>query len=116
MEEAQHAKLDTLMIEAMAESMSQEEIDGAIAEYGAIGGFLDEGLRQQTELDLDAFQRSSGRTLTDDERAELVKVQHQANRWTYLGTGMTHENFLATLEHIRPGARKQVEEMAPAFC
>ena len=37
-------------------------------------------------------------------------------RWTYLGTGMTHPNFLATVEKIKPGARKQIEEMAPAFC
>jgi hypothetical protein len=37
-------------------------------------------------------------------------------RWTYLGTGMTHPNFLATVEKIKPEARKQIEEMAPAFC
>jgi len=37
-------------------------------------------------------------------------------RWTYLGTGMTHPNFLATVEKINPAARKQIEEMAPAFC
>jgi peroxiredoxin family protein len=35
-------------------------------------------------------------------------------RWTYLGTGMTHPNFLATVEEIKPKARKQIEEMAPA--
>jgi hypothetical protein len=37
-------------------------------------------------------------------------------RWTYLGTGMTHPNFLDTVEAIKPAARKQIEEMAPAFC
>jgi hypothetical protein len=37
-------------------------------------------------------------------------------RWTYLGTGMTHTNFLATVEGIKPEARKQIEAMAPAFC
>lgn len=37
-------------------------------------------------------------------------------RWTYLGTGMTHPNFLATVEAIKPAARKQIEAMAPAFC
>jgi hypothetical protein len=37
-------------------------------------------------------------------------------RWTYLGTGMTHPNFLATVEAISPEARKQIEAMAPAFC
>ena len=37
-------------------------------------------------------------------------------RWTYLGTGMTQRNFLATVEEIKPEARKQIEEMAPVFC
>jgi hypothetical protein len=36
-------------------------------------------------------------------------------RWTYLGIGMTHPNFLATVEEIKPEARNQIEEMAPAF-
>ena len=37
-------------------------------------------------------------------------------RWTYLGTGMTHPNFLASVEAIKPAARAQIEAMASAFC
>jgi hypothetical protein len=37
-------------------------------------------------------------------------------RWTYLGTGMTHPNFLETVEKIKPEARKDIEAMAPSFC
>jgi hypothetical protein len=29
---------------------------------------------------------------------------------------MTHPNFLATVETIRPEARQQIEAMAPAYC
>jgi hypothetical protein len=29
---------------------------------------------------------------------------------------MTHPNFLAKVETIKPEARKQIEEMATAFC
>jgi hypothetical protein len=29
---------------------------------------------------------------------------------------MTHPNVLATLESIRPAARKRIEEIAPVFC
>ncbi len=43
-------------------------------------------------------------------------MQRQAIRWTFLGSGMTHRNFLETLEAVRPGARTKVEEIAPAFC
>jgi hypothetical protein len=116
MEEAQHAKLDTLMVEALADTMSPEEFDSAIDEYLEIGAFIDGGLRQQAEFDIDSFVRASGRTLSEDERAELLEAQHQANRWTYIGSGLTHPNFLATVGKIRPGARQRLESVAPTFC
>ena len=116
MEEAQHAKLDTLMIEAMARDCGEEEIAQAIEGYVAICGLLDGGLTQQVAFDLEALTRASGREFTEAERDEFIAVQQQAARWTFLGSGMTHENFLATVESLRPGARAQVEEMAPAFC
>jgi hypothetical protein len=116
MEEAQHAKLDTLMVAALAEGRSASEIEAAVEEYLEIGGFIDAGLAQQVELDLDAFTRATGRELSDEEKAEFRRVQLQANRWTYLGSGMTHEQVLATLEGLSPAARKRVEEVAPAFC
>ena len=36
-------------------------------------------------------------------------------RWTYLGTGMTNPNFLATVEEISPEGKKQIDAMAPIF-
>jgi hypothetical protein len=54
--------------------------------------------------------------LTGSERDEFVAVQQQANRWTYLGSGMTHPNFLATLGSIQPAERQRLEQVAPAFC
>ena len=94
--------------------------DAAITARGAanteIGGFLDEGLKQQTIFDLEAFERVSERELPEAEREEFMTVQHQANRWTYLGSGMTHPKFLATLEKLSPAQRKRIEEVAPVFC
>jgi len=116
MEEAQHAKLDTLMVQALASTRGGEEIDRAVDGYLDIGGFLDAGLKQQVELDLESFVKATGRRLSDEETAEFIKVQHQANRWTYLGSGMTHPNVLSSIESISPAARKQIEEIAPVFC
>jgi hypothetical protein len=116
MEEAQHAKLDSLMVAALAEGRGTSEIEAAVEEYLEIGGFIDAGLAQQVEFDLDAFTRATGRELTDEEKAEFRRGQLQANRWTYLGSGMTHERVLATLEGLGPAARKRVEEVASAFC
>ena len=115
MEEAQHTKLDTLMVEALAEGRSASEIDKAVQEYLEIGGLIDSGLTQQVEFDLDAFMRATGRELNEEQKAQFRETQLQANRWTYLGSGMTHEQFLATLGGLSTAARKRVEEVAPAF-
>jgi len=116
MEEVQHAKLDTLMVEALAASRSEEEIMRGVEEYLEIGGFLDGGLQQQVEFDLNSFEEATGRTLTKDEEDEFRRVQLRANRWTYLGTGMTHEKVLNTLGWLTLKARQRVESISPAFC
>jgi hypothetical protein len=116
MEEAQHAKLDTLMVEALAEERSPSEIEASVEEYLEIGGLIDGGLEQQVGLDLDAFTRATGRELNEAETNRFRQVQLQANRWTYLGSAMTHERVLATLARLSPKARKRVEDVAPAFC
>jgi len=115
LEEVQHAKLDTLMVESLAMGRGEEEILRGVEEYLAIGGFIDGGLQQQVEFDLGSFEQASGRRLTDDEKEEFRRVQLRANRWTYLGTGMTHEKVLETLESLTPKARHRVESVAPAF-
>src|SRR5215470_16332428 len=88
MEEAQHAKLDTLMAESMSEGLSQREIKTAIDEYLEIVDFLDEGLRHQVEFDLDSLMRATGRILSTIDREAFVEFQLQALRWTFIGSGM----------------------------
>jgi hypothetical protein len=115
-EEVQHAKLDTLMVEALAAGRSEAEIMKGVEEYIEIGGFIDGGLTQQVELDRESFIRATGRELTEVESEEFRRVQVQANRWTYLGTGMTHEKVLETLERLTPKARQRIESISQAFC
>lgn len=115
-EEVQHAKLDGLMVEALAAGRSEEQIMSAVEEYLEIGAFLDGGLQQQVEFDLSSFEQASARKLSETEASEFRRVQLRANRWTYLGTGMTHEKVLETLEWLTPKARQRVESVAPAFC
>ena len=115
MEEAQHAKLDTLMVEALAEGRDEASIDTAIDGYLAIGAFLDEGLKVQTALNLDAFERAVGRTLNESTRDLILREQHQAARWTYLGSGMAHPNFRATLGAISRAGLARVDEIASNF-
>lgn len=116
MEESQHTKLDTLMVESLTDAASPEEIDEAIKDYASIGAFLDKDIQQQAEFVVESFVRATGRKLSQHERADVTDAVLRGMRWTYLGTGMTHPNFLATVEQIKPEARKEVEAMAPAFC
>ena len=113
MEEAQHAKLDTLIVDALAEGRSEAEIDQAIDEFFEIGGFLDDGLKMQAGFNLDALEKVIGRKL--DDRDEILAQQHQAARWTYIGSGMVHERFKATLQSMSARAAGRIAEAAPVF-
>ena len=115
MEEHQHAQLDTLMVQTLAAGMGEAEIQAGIEGYLALGAFLDGGLETQAAFDLAAFELASGKTLDEGERAVFMKVQHQANRWTYIGSGMSHPKFLETLGELSPGMRRTIEATAPAF-
>ena len=109
MEEAQHAKLDELMVEALASRRrSNVAIDRAIDDYVAIVDLLDTVLARQVDLDLLTFERVTGRQLDDEEGAQVRAAQLQAARWTFLGSGMTHPRFLAALHRLSAKAPPRV--------
>jgi hypothetical protein len=112
MEEAQHAKLDTLIVDALAEGRSEEQMDKVIDEFLEIGGFLDNGLQTQAGFNLDALEKAIGRPV---DRAAILPQQHQAARWTYIGSGLVHERFTATVKAISPRAAERLAEVAPVF-
>ena len=116
LEESQHTKLDTLIVESVVKSASPKEIDQAFKEYAEIGAFLDNGIKQQTEFDVESFVNATGRNLSKSEREAMTATVLKGMRWTYLGTGMTHPNFLTTVGQISPEGKKQIEAMAPMFC
>ena len=115
MEEMQHAQLDAMMVEAMANGMPAAEIEAAIDGYWAIGAFLDDGLKQQMQFDLAAFERAVRRTLNPEERKAFMDVQLQANRWTYLGSGMSHPRFVETMGMLNKEKQRLLLEAVPAF-
>jgi hypothetical protein len=114
-EEAQHARLDGLVLKSLAEQSSAQDIATALQEYFAIGAFLDGGLRQQAELDLDSLERAVSRTLPEDERRQFLEVQHQALRWTFLGSAMENRNFLAALANVSNETAARVEQASKSF-
>lgn len=116
MEEAQHAKLDAMVFYELAARASSEQIDQAVEDFLDIGAFLDGGLAEQVQLDLASLEEAIGRTLSVVEREAFVQTQHQAMRWTFLGSVMTNEGFLKAVEQVSPKGRARFESVAPAFC
>lgn len=112
-EEAQHAKLDTLIVDALAEGRSETGIDEAVDGFLEIGAFLDDGLKTQADFNLDALEQVIGRKLP--RREAIHAQQHQAGRWTFLGSGLVHPRFVATLQHISPRAAARIAAAAPLF-
>jgi hypothetical protein len=115
MEEAQHAKLDALIVQAISNACSDEERARSIDGYLEIGGMLDAGLMQQVKFDFESLKRATGRAFTLEETDRFFAVQQQATRWTFLGTGMSHRNFLSIADLVNPGAAAQLEQIVPLF-
>jgi len=112
MEEAQHAKLDTLIVDSLSHSLDSTAIESAINEYLEIGGMVDGGLGQQVEFDIENLARATGRRLSAAERDNFAAVQRQAMRWTYLGSGMSHPKFAGALGELAPAAADRVAKIA----
>ena len=115
MVEAQHAKLDLLMVDALADSSTPEEIEMVINEYFEIVDMIDQGLHQQAEFDADAFLAATGRSFYGDERSLYVNTQHQAMRHTFIGSGMNHPQFMDSMKRISPNACAQVRSAAQVY-
>ncbi len=113
MEEAQHTKIDALMIDELARSTSGEDVKQAVDEFFEIGTFLDQGLAQQVQFNLDALERASARALRD--RQEIAEQQLEAARWTYIGSGMNHPKFLELVLRTAPEDGKRILEAARTF-
>jgi hypothetical protein len=112
MEESQHAKLDTLLAEALVQDLDEQGIQTGFDDYLAVGGMLAEGLGQQVELDIAALTRATGRQLSDSEAERYREVQKQSYHKVFLTSGMRHPRFQEILNDIQPAGAQKVLEVA----
>lgn len=111
-EEAQHARLDTLEIQALCAGVGPAEREAAVDVLVELLAAVDGLLAQQVELDVASFERLSGRTLTPDERRRTTAAQLAANRWTFLVSGLEHRVFQRIVGDVSPaGAAKLAAEL-----
>ncbi len=101
-EEAQHARLDALELEALGSSMTADEIGTAIKEFqqllGTLGGFI----VQQDELDLATFEQVTNRTLPASEREQLLRALNSESSWTFIVSGLEHKAFQTVYHKVTP--------------
>jgi hypothetical protein len=115
MEEAQHAKIDTLVIDKLARQGGAAAIAKAFEDFAALGAAVDGLLQQQVALDIVSLETVTGRKLSDAQKAELTAAQAKAYRYTFLASGLVHKNFLATADQLSPGAADKMRDMARAL-
>jgi hypothetical protein len=112
LEESQHAKLDTMIVEAIAQPLSDREIQTGIEDYLAIVDMLDEGLTTQMEMDMASFTRATRRGFSEPEAKRYQEVQQRSYRKTFLTAGMRHRKFQSIVAAIAPEGAQQVLEVA----
>jgi hypothetical protein len=114
-EEAQHAKLDTLIVDKIAGALDPTRIETGIDDYMSIGKLLDGGLAAQIELDLESLEKAIGRSLSDREKEEIRTAQRPAYRATFLLSGMSHPSFDRSLRELSPAGHARVGALARAI-
>ena len=114
-EEAQHAKIDTLVLQELAERASPQEIEKAIDDFLAIGGILEGGLQQQVKFDLAAFELAIGRKIPAEQAARVSAAQLRSYRWTFLVSGLEQENFAKAVNDLSPAGLERVRATARAL-
>jgi hypothetical protein len=112
MEEAQHAKLDTLLVDKLAREGGPAAIEQAFADFAALCTVIDELLARQAHYDIASLEAAAERRLPDSQRTEIRAAQQRAYRFTFLASGLLTKNFLTTVEQLAPGAAEKMRARA----
>ena len=115
MDEAQHAKIDTLLIEEIVREIAEEDRETAVDELLELGGAVDGLLSQQTDLDLESLAKALGRKFSKDEKEEIQRNIHRAYRWTFLVSGLEHPNFVRIVSELTRRGPAKLQAVARAL-
>jgi len=115
MDEAQHAKIDSLLIDEITQEIAEEDRESAVDELLELGGAVDGLLSTQADLDLGSLETAIGRTLSEREKAEIKAHTHRAYRWTFLVSGLEHPNFVQIVRELTKRGPAKLEAVARAL-
>ncbi|MGE0686625.1 MAG: hypothetical protein AB7P33_07775 [Dehalococcoidia bacterium] len=100
LDEAQHAKMDTMLIAETVGDLSLAEREAAIDEVLELGGAIDGLLQSQIQMNIDALEHATGRAFSAEERAEIAAKTLKAWRYTFLTSGLDHPKVVKMVEEI----------------
>ena len=115
MDEAQHAKIDSLLIDEITREIAAEDREAAVDELLELGGAVDGLLSQQADLDLVSLETAIGRTLSETEKEEIKAHTHRGYRWTFLVSGLEHPNFVRIVEQLTTHGAQKIAATAQAL-
>ena len=114
-DEAQHAKADSLLIDEIAGDFSEEEREGAVDELLELGMAIDGLLGQQIDMDIETLERATGRAFSGEEKEEIRGHQQRAYRWTFLVSGLEHPIFVKIVNELSEAGSKKIADAAKAL-
>ncbi len=114
-DESQHAKADSLLMDEIAGALSEEEREGAVDELLDLGMAIDGLLAQQIDMDIEALAGATGRTFSEDEKEEIQSHQRRAYRWTFLVSGLEHPNFVKIVNELTDAGSEKIAGAAKAL-
>jgi hypothetical protein len=115
MDEAQHAKIDSLLINEIVSEISEEERERAVDELIELGGAIEGLLSQQADLDLESLEKAIARKLSKQDREEIKRNTQRAYRWTFLVSGLEHPNFVQIVSELTERGPAKLEAVARAL-
>jgi hypothetical protein len=115
LDEAQHAKIDTMLIAELAETMPLAEREAAVDELLELGGAVDGLLQQQIDMNIDALAAATGREYTAEEREEIRSETLRAWRWTFLVSGLEHPQVTKLVGEITQEGPAKLRAVAQAL-
>jgi hypothetical protein len=114
-DEAQHAKIDSLLIDELTREISAADREKAVDELLELGGAVDVLLSQQADLDMQSLEKKIERTLRDEEKAKIKEHTLRAYRWTFLVSGLEHPTFVQIVGELTSEGQGKLRAAAQAL-
>jgi hypothetical protein len=115
MEEAQHAKIDTLEVNKLLGDADPDVCEQAYGEYIEIVQAFDALLAKQVDMDLESLASAAKKAWRGSERDAIRPVQHQSYRRCFLHMGMAHTGFVAIAQQLAPGVVERLQTLAVTY-